>query len=158
MLLIAIDANFRLKNRIRANELEDPPLGPGWGYWVEPKGYQEHVRRYVKETDVSLVLSTIDEILMTVAQISTCIAFAALLQKDTRMTTGLRVSGVGGCVCARHECMRPNGLGDLQKGERCVRLSEEEIADSDMQQILQHGLDHVFGDNGSHDALSHHLL
>ncbi|KAJ7215649.1 hypothetical protein C8J57DRAFT_1199378 [Mycena rebaudengoi] len=105
MLLIAIDANFRLKNRIRANELEDPPLGPGWGYWVEPKGYQEHVRRYVKETDIS-----------------TCIAFAALLQKDTRMTTGLRVSGVGGCVCARHECMRPNGLGDLQKGERYCNM------------------------------------
>jgi Kyakuja-Dileera-Zisupton transposase len=51
-------------------------------------------------------------------QISTCIAFAALTQKDTRNTAGLRVSGVGGCVCARHECMRPNGLGDLQKGER----------------------------------------
>ncbi|KAF7344274.1 CxC2 domain-containing protein [Mycena venus] len=105
MLLIAIDANFRLKNRIRANELEDPPLGPGWGYWVEPKGYQEHVRHYVTETDIS-----------------TCIAFAALLQKDTRMTTGLRVSGVGGCVCARHECMRPNGLGDLQKGERYCNM------------------------------------
>jgi hypothetical protein len=53
-----------------------------------------------------------------VGQASTCIAFAALLQKDTRLTTGLRVSGVGGVVCARHECMRPNGLGDLQKGER----------------------------------------
>ncbi|KAJ7301784.1 hypothetical protein DFH08DRAFT_723840 [Mycena albidolilacea] len=105
MLLIAIDANFRLKNRIRANELEDPPLGPGWGHWVEPKGYQEHVRNYVTETDIS-----------------TCIAFAALLQKDTRMTTGLRVSGVGGCVCARHECMRPNGLGDLQKGERYCNM------------------------------------
>lgn len=54
---------------------------------------------------------------------STCIAFAALLQKDTRLTTGLRASGVGGCVCARHECVRPNGLGDLQKGERQVCFS-----------------------------------
>ncbi|KAJ7693956.1 hypothetical protein B0H17DRAFT_1132323 [Mycena rosella] len=55
---------------------------------------------------------------MTWLPVSTCIAFAALLQKDTRMTEGLRVSGVGGCVCAQHECMRPNDLGDLQKGER----------------------------------------
>ncbi|KAK6980521.1 CxC2 domain-containing protein [Favolaschia claudopus] len=101
MLLLAVDANFRLKNRMRANELEDPSLGPGWGYWVEPETYKEHLTHYVNEKDIS-----------------TCIAFAALLQKDTRMTTGLRVSGVGGCVCARHECMRPNGLGDLQKGER----------------------------------------
>jgi hypothetical protein len=32
--------------------------------------------------------------------------------------TGLRVSGVDGCVCARHGVVRPRGLGDLQKGER----------------------------------------
>ncbi|KAK6993086.1 CxC2 domain-containing protein [Favolaschia claudopus] len=101
MLCLAVDANFRLKNRIRTNEIEDPSLGPGLGYWVEPKAYKEHLKNYVNEKEIS-----------------TCIAFAALLQKDTRLTTGLRVSGVGGCVCARHECMRPNGLGDLQKGER----------------------------------------
>ncbi|KAJ6465540.1 hypothetical protein C8R47DRAFT_1235772 [Mycena vitilis] len=101
MLLLAVDANFRLKNRMRTNEIEDPSLGPGWGYWVDERPYKEHIKKYVNEKDVS-----------------TCIAFAALLQKDTRLTTGLRVSGVGGCVCARHECVRPNGLGDLQKGER----------------------------------------
>ncbi|KAK6975118.1 CxC2 domain-containing protein [Favolaschia claudopus] len=105
MLILAVDANFRLRNRIRVNELDDPSLGPGWGYWVEPEGYREHLKNYVNETEIS-----------------TCIAFAALLQKDTRMTTGLRVSGVGGCVCARHECMRPNGIGDLQKGERYANM------------------------------------
>ncbi|KAJ7139369.1 hypothetical protein C8R44DRAFT_604986 [Mycena epipterygia] len=96
MLLLAMDANFRLKNWMRTNEIDDPSLGPGWGYWVDPVKYKRHLRQYV----------------------STCIAFAVLLQKDTRLTTGLPVSGVGGCVCARHECMRANGLGDLQKGER----------------------------------------
>ncbi|KAJ7701278.1 hypothetical protein B0H14DRAFT_2281910, partial [Mycena olivaceomarginata] len=34
----------------------------------------------------------------------------------------LHVSGVRGCVCARHECMLPNGLGDLQKGERYANM------------------------------------
>ncbi|KAJ7801511.1 hypothetical protein B0H14DRAFT_3489429 [Mycena olivaceomarginata] len=101
MLILAIDANFRMKNRMRANEIHDPPLGPGWGFWVEPEGYKTHLKNYVQEKDVS-----------------SCIAFAALLQKDTRLTTGLHVSGVGGVVCAQHECMRANGLGDLQKGER----------------------------------------
>ncbi|KAJ7176163.1 hypothetical protein C8R43DRAFT_1084657 [Mycena crocata] len=105
MLLLAVDANFRLKNRMRTNEIDDPSLGPGWGYWVEPGRYRRHIRKNIKEQDIS-----------------TCIAFAALLQKDTRLTTGLRVSGVGGCVCARHECMRPNGLGDLQKGERYANM------------------------------------
>ncbi|KAJ7116241.1 hypothetical protein C8R43DRAFT_1137919 [Mycena crocata] len=101
MLLLAIDANFKLKNRIRKNETYDPSLGPGYGAFVHPTPYKEHLKGYVGEKDIN-----------------TCIAFAALLQKDTRNTVGLRVSGVGGCVCARHECMRPNGLGDLQKGER----------------------------------------
>ncbi|KAJ6512421.1 hypothetical protein C8R45DRAFT_1206552 [Mycena sanguinolenta] len=105
MLILAVDANFRLKNRMRATEIDDPSLGPGWGYFVEPRRYQHHLRKYVGEKDIS-----------------TCIAFAALLQKDTRLTTGLRVSGVGGVVCARHECMRPNGLGDLQKGERYANM------------------------------------
>ncbi|KAJ7476816.1 hypothetical protein B0H11DRAFT_2234793 [Mycena galericulata] len=105
MLLIAVDANFKLKNRLRANEHQDDPLGPGWGAFVEPNAYREHLRGYVAEKDIS-----------------TCIAFAALLQKDTRNTTGLRCSGVGGVVCTRHECVRPNGLGDLQKGERYANM------------------------------------
>ncbi|KAJ7022824.1 hypothetical protein C8F04DRAFT_970935 [Mycena alexandri] len=104
-LILAMDANFKMKNRIRAREHNDPSLGPGFGAFVEPKEYKKHLCKYVGEKDIS-----------------TCIAFAALTQKDTRNTTGLRVSGVGGVVCARHECMRPNGLGDLQKGERYANM------------------------------------
>ncbi|KAJ7807053.1 hypothetical protein B0H13DRAFT_2386681 [Mycena leptocephala] len=104
-LILAVDTNFKLKNRMRANERDDPSLGPGWGYFVEPTRYKDHLRKYVAEIDVS-----------------TCIAFAALTQKETRNTAGLRVSGVGGCVCARHECVRPNGFGDLQKGERYANM------------------------------------
>ncbi|KAJ6607425.1 hypothetical protein B0H10DRAFT_1818202 [Mycena sp. CBHHK59/15] len=100
MLLVAMDANFRLKNRLRANQHVDLPLGAGWGHLVDEGPYKEHLRGYV----------------------STCIAFAALLQKDTRLTTGLRCSGVGGVVCARHELVRPQGVGDLQKGERYTNM------------------------------------
>ncbi|KAJ7916471.1 hypothetical protein B0H13DRAFT_2231608 [Mycena leptocephala] len=105
MLILALDANFKLKNRLCANERYDPSLGPGWGAFVEPTAYKEHLKNYVGENDIS-----------------TCIAFAALLQKDTRLTTGLCTSGIGGCVCARHECVRPNGIGDLQKGERYANM------------------------------------
>ncbi|KAJ7033976.1 hypothetical protein C8F04DRAFT_957029 [Mycena alexandri] len=105
MLLIAMDANFRLKNRLRANENEDLALRAGNGYFVEDTGYKQHLRTYVAEKDAS-----------------TCIAFTALLQKETRMTSGLQCSGVGGCVCARHGVIRPQGLGDLQKGERYANM------------------------------------
>ncbi|KAJ7178549.1 hypothetical protein C8R43DRAFT_942201 [Mycena crocata] len=105
MLILAMDANFRLKNRLRTNEHQDESLGPGFGCFVEPTGYRAHLKDYIAENDVS-----------------TCIAFAALLQKETRMTKGLRASGVGGCVCARHGVIRPQGLGDLQKGERYANM------------------------------------
>ncbi|KAJ7107309.1 hypothetical protein C8R43DRAFT_905798 [Mycena crocata] len=100
MLMLAVDANFRLKNRLRKNEHDDPSFGPGYGNIVEEEPYREHLVDYV----------------------STCIAFAALLQKDTRSSSGLRCSGVGGVVCARHEVIRPLGMGDLQKGERYANM------------------------------------
>ncbi|KAJ7836411.1 hypothetical protein B0H14DRAFT_2362916, partial [Mycena olivaceomarginata] len=93
------------KNRLRANEHQDPSLGSGLGYFVEENGYKNHIKNYVAEKDVS-----------------SCIAFAALLQKETRMTTGLRCSGVGGCVCTRYGVVRPQGLRDLQKGERYTNM------------------------------------
>ncbi|KAF7311686.1 hypothetical protein MKEN_01072200 [Mycena kentingensis (nom. inval.)] len=101
----SLDANFRLKNRIRANERHDRATCPGWGCFVDDGPYKEHLQDYVAEEDIS-----------------TCIAFAALMQKETKVTTGLRVSGVGGCVCARHGVVRPQGLGDLQKGERYANM------------------------------------
>ncbi|KIM81001.1 hypothetical protein PILCRDRAFT_9047 [Piloderma croceum F 1598] len=105
MLILAMDANFRLSNCIRKNDKADPELGPGWAYLVNNDWYSEHLKNYVSEKDIS-----------------TCIAFAALFQKDSRMTTGLRSSGVGACMCARHKVIRPCGVGDLQKGERYANM------------------------------------
>jgi hypothetical protein len=39
---------------------------------------------------------------------------------NAKKSEGLRATGVGAVICARHEGYRPNGMGDLQKGERCV--------------------------------------
>ncbi|KAJ7716059.1 hypothetical protein B0H16DRAFT_1667011 [Mycena metata] len=107
MLIVALDANFKLKNRMRGNAKSDPPLGGGWEYFVDGNEYKKHLKSYIPEGDIC---------------ISSCIAFAALLQKDTRSASSMRVTGVGGCVCARHECVRPNGIGDLQKGERYTNM------------------------------------
>jgi hypothetical protein len=39
---------------------------------------------------------------------------------DTKSSRGLAATGVGTMDCARHDMKLPNGVGDLQKGERCV--------------------------------------
>lgn len=53
VLILAMDANFRLTNRMRANEHDDAELGPGWGCFVESTSYKEHLKNYVSEADVS---------------------------------------------------------------------------------------------------------
>ncbi|KAL1751670.1 hypothetical protein FB107DRAFT_221498 [Schizophyllum commune] len=104
-LFLSNDANFRMKNRLRRNARPDGPLGPGFGCIVEPARYRDYLATCTSEADVS-----------------TCISFAALLEKNTKMTTGCRVSGAGATSCSRHECIRPTGFGDLQKGERYANM------------------------------------
>ncbi|KAJ7576083.1 hypothetical protein C8J56DRAFT_900304 [Mycena floridula] len=70
-----------MKNRLRKNARSNPPLGEGMGYQVPQREYRRHLKAYVSEEDIS-----------------TCLAFAALAQKDTQLSTGLRASGVGGCA------------------------------------------------------------
>jgi hypothetical protein len=54
-----MDADFKMKNRIRAREHDDPSLGPGWGAFVEPTKYKKHLRNYVAEKDVRFIPSHI---------------------------------------------------------------------------------------------------
>jgi hypothetical protein len=51
---------------------------------------------------------------------STCSGLAALDYANTKFSRGYSTTGVGMGVCARHEFIQPNGVGDLQKGERYV--------------------------------------
>jgi hypothetical protein len=51
MLLLAIDGNFRLKNRLRTGDA-DSGLHTGMGYFVEDAPYQEHVLKHATEEDV----------------------------------------------------------------------------------------------------------
>lgn len=53
MLILAMDANFRLKNRMSSTDAADPALGPGWAYFVRDEPYKEHLKNYVSEADVS---------------------------------------------------------------------------------------------------------
>ncbi|KAJ7765179.1 hypothetical protein B0H16DRAFT_1310155, partial [Mycena metata] len=46
MLILALDANFKLKSRMHGNAKSDAPLGPGWEYSVEPREYMKHLRNY----------------------------------------------------------------------------------------------------------------
>lgn len=53
-------------------------------------------------------------------QCSTCVSHNAINMADTKSSCGLAATGVGTVDCARHDMKCPNGVGDLQKGEKYV--------------------------------------
>lgn len=48
---------------------------------------------------------------------STCTGLAALDHANSKFSRGYATTGVGVGMCARHEFIQKNGVGDLQKGE-----------------------------------------
>ncbi|KAJ7876897.1 hypothetical protein B0H14DRAFT_2713442, partial [Mycena olivaceomarginata] len=105
ILFIAIDACFRLKRRLISSELKDPSLAPGWAYMLEAMRYRKYL------------LTVTDQ-----KEMSTCSGLAALDYANTKFSRGYSATGVGMGVCARHEFVLANGVGDLQKGERYANM------------------------------------
>jgi hypothetical protein len=50
-LILAIDANFRLKNKDR-KVTNDPPLGDGWAHWVPHEPYHKYIQKYGHQEEV----------------------------------------------------------------------------------------------------------
>ncbi|KAJ7840610.1 hypothetical protein B0H14DRAFT_3458005 [Mycena olivaceomarginata] len=105
ILFLAMDACFRLKRRMVSSELKDPSLADGLAYLVESGPYR------------GWLLTMTDQ-----KEMSTCSGLAALDYANTKYSRGYSATGVGMGVCARHEFVQPNGVGDLQKGERYANM------------------------------------
>lgn len=124
-LYLAEDANFKQKARARSNINNDPPLGPGWGTFVENAAYLQYISTAPNKTEVFFFnYYLVNFQLMTLMQISHCVGFAAMWNANSKKSEGLRATGIGAVICARHALYRPNGMGDLQKGERYVIFTE----------------------------------
>ncbi|KAG2056724.1 hypothetical protein BDR06DRAFT_981166 [Suillus hirtellus] len=102
----AIDANFCLKRRLVSSNAKDPGLTRGWGYFVEERQY----KTYLAENSGA------------VQEKSTCVSHNAVNMADTKALKGLAATGVGTIDCARHDMKLPNGVGDLQKGEKYLNM------------------------------------
>ncbi|KAF7324862.1 CxC2 domain-containing protein [Mycena kentingensis (nom. inval.)] len=101
IVYIAIDACFRLKRRLIGNDLRDPGCGPGFAFLVEWEPYREYLKTITKQVEMT-----------------SCSGLAALDHANTKFSRGYSATGVGAGVCARHEFVQPNGVADLQRGER----------------------------------------
>ncbi|KAE9384048.1 hypothetical protein BT96DRAFT_842855 [Gymnopus androsaceus JB14] len=100
-IFIAIDACFRLKRRHAGSWKTNPPMCDGGSYFVESGPYWEYCEK-MQDQD----------------EICTCTGLAAMDFANTKYSKGCSTTGVGMATCGRHEIVMPNGVGDLQKGER----------------------------------------
>ncbi|KAK7050311.1 CxC2 domain-containing protein [Favolaschia claudopus] len=101
----AVDANFRMERKQVSSEDVDPGLNEGAAFFGEVGEYMEHVKAHWDDEQ----------------QKSTCVSHDAVNQPD-RESRGTASSGIGTVDCARHNMKRPNGVGDLQKGERYINM------------------------------------
>ena len=58
---------------------------------------------------------------------SSCSNHNAVNMADVKSKKGCDATGVGMVVCARHSMRPPNGVADLQYGERCVVLYASDV-------------------------------
>jgi hypothetical protein len=49
-----MDANFRLKSRLRGSNDKEPTLGLGWSYFVDNGPYSDFIKDYVDEDEVRI--------------------------------------------------------------------------------------------------------
>ncbi|KAG1846721.1 hypothetical protein C8R48DRAFT_750579 [Suillus tomentosus] len=105
-LFLAIDANFRLKRKLVSSDDVDPSLNAGWSYFVEDTAYKQYLSERGCEPQEK----------------STCVSHNAVNMADTKTSRGLAATGVGTVDCARHDMKLPNGVGDLQKGEKYLNM------------------------------------
>ena len=109
-LFVGNDANFRLKQKEKDFGIRQP-LAPGGAYFVQPELWDKYIKKVASEPEIP--------------ETSDCdSSFAALERANTRFSRGYAVNGVGGVVCIRHGTMRPNGIVDLQLGERHVTRTQ----------------------------------
>jgi len=54
-LFLAEDANFKQKAQLRSDIKKDPPLGPGWGTFVENEAYLGYVSQFADRDEVSFI-------------------------------------------------------------------------------------------------------
>ncbi|KAG1832385.1 hypothetical protein EV424DRAFT_1469546 [Suillus variegatus] len=84
----------------------DPSLSKGWSYFVEEEKFKSHLKEHLSETQEK----------------SSCSNHNAVNMAETKLSQGLAATGVGTVDCAQHHFKRPNGVGDLQKGEKYINM------------------------------------
>ncbi|KZV60566.1 hypothetical protein PENSPDRAFT_593918, partial [Peniophora sp. CONT] len=101
-VLIAMDCNFRTRNREnKSTDETSPTLGDGMAYMAPEKDYDAFTKNSEHQQEMS-----------------SCSKFGAMILANLKKGKGYRTTGIGGVFCSRHGFWWPNSVGTLIKGER----------------------------------------
>ncbi|KAK7022741.1 hypothetical protein VNI00_017017 [Paramarasmius palmivorus] len=98
---LSLDACFRLKRQAISTEAGDPGLLTGLAYYVDQEPYQKWVKVAPEQKEIN-----------------DCSSLAAVKQANTKFNRGYATTGCLLCMCSRHEICEPNGVVDLNRGEK----------------------------------------
>ncbi|TFY73759.1 hypothetical protein EWM64_g10254 [Hericium alpestre] len=101
MLFLAMDANFKLKQKKQKKDKQEE-LGPSWGYFVKEDDYQTFLKAYTAEPEMKNCESN----------------HSAIDHANILALKCFAVNGVGAVICSCHCFYRKHGVVDLQKGEQ----------------------------------------
>ena len=119
-LFVALDANFRLRHRAVLNDQSDPSLSQGWAYFVEDTAFKKYLCDHKNDTQEACLLTPEYWHILILIQKSTCSNHNAVNMAGVKSKKNCDSTGVGMVVCARHGMRLPNGIADLQYGERYI--------------------------------------
>ncbi|KAJ7301593.1 hypothetical protein DFH08DRAFT_978614 [Mycena albidolilacea] len=104
-LFLAIDTNFCLMRKDVSSEEKDPGLVWGWGFFGDVTKYMAHLEKHWDQKE----------------ERSTCVSHDAV-DKPLQEFLGTASSEIGTVDCACHNMKHPNGVGNLQMGERYLNM------------------------------------
>ncbi len=144
-LALAIDANFRLKQKERG--IQDKSLSDGLAYIVQSDTYTNFLEAVPDYNEVFIYHSHPISIYHSILfQTNTCDStLHAVDNANKKGIDGLAATGIGGVSCARHCFNCKLGFADLQKGKRyslSLSLLHRYSLRITHLQIQKHGLCH----------------
>lgn len=72
--MVAMDANFRLKNQLVSTWSRDPGMGIGTAYFVGRTGFEQYIKSRISEDDVSCGLLAICRSLTCIYRLALALA------------------------------------------------------------------------------------
>jgi hypothetical protein len=97
VLLLTLDANFRLKLKDKHGN-QDKPLGDGWAHWVPGEDYEEYVKKYGYQQEVGSCLCIVHSWLTSNVESPICanLNCVQLIMQIQSFRRAIRLQGLGG--------------------------------------------------------------